>query len=81
MHKLELKKITDNAKLIVSGYAFLPREDGFIGILNLEHPDCAIVINKDCEIIETNMDEIEQGIVLTLAKKNLQFLDLKETDA
>lgn len=32
MHKLELKKITDNAKLIVSGYAFLPREDGFIGI-------------------------------------------------
>lgn len=81
MHKLELKKITDNAKLIVSGYAFLPREDGFIGILNLEHPDCAIVINKNCEIIETNMDEIEQGIVLALARKNLQFLDLKETDA
>ena len=80
MHKLELKKITDNAKLIVSGYAFLPREDGFIGIWNLEHPDCAIVINKDCEIIETNMDEIEQRIVLALARKNLQFLNLKETD-
>ncbi len=81
MHKLELKKIADDAKLIVSGYAFLLRDDGFIGILNLEHPDCAIVINKDCEIIETNMDEIEQGIVLSLARKNLQFLNLEETDA
>ena len=59
----------------------LPREDGFIGILNLEHPDCAIVINKDCEIIETNMDSIEQNIVLGLAKKNLQFLNLEEHNA
>lgn len=61
------------------GYAFLPRENGFIGILNLEHPDCALVMNKDFEIIETNMDEIEQNIVLDLAKKNLCFLE--ETDA
>jgi hypothetical protein len=46
-----------------------------VSILNLEHPDCAIVINKSLEIIETNMDEIEQAIVLELAKKNLQFLE------
>lgn len=75
MHKNELDKIKDSSKLIVSGYAFLLREDGFIGILNLEHPDCALVINKDFEIIETNMDEIEQNIVLDLAKKNLEFLE------
>ncbi len=36
-------------------------------------------MNKDFEIIETNMDEIEQNIVLDLAKKNLCFLE--ETDA
>lgn len=75
MPEKELEKIADNAKIIVNGYAFSKREDGFISILNLEHPDCAIVISNDFEIIETNMDEIEQGIVLELAKKNLQFLE------
>ena len=44
-------------------------------VFYLEHPDCTIVINHDFEIIETNMDEIEQGIVIELAKKNLQFLE------
>ena len=75
MPEEELQKIADNAKIIVNGYAFSKREDGFISILNLEHPDCAIVINNDLEIIETNMDEIEQGIVLSLAKRNLPFLE------
>ena len=74
MSEKELEKIAEKAKIIVNGYAFSKREDGFISILNLEHPDCAIVINSDFEIIETNMDEIEQRIVLALAKKNLKFL-------
>jgi hypothetical protein len=34
-----------------------------------------MVISKELEIIETNMDEIEQGIVLSLAKRNLAFLE------
>ena len=71
----EVQKIADEADFIVNGYAFKSRNDGFVSILNLEHPDCAIVINKSLEIIETNMDEIEQAIVLELAKKNLQFLE------
>ena len=75
MPETELKKIADSADLIVNGYAFTRREDGFISILNLEHSDCAIVVSDDLEIIETNMDEIEQGIVLNLAKSNLQFLE------
>lgn len=75
MPEKELEKIAENAEIIVNGYAFTKRADGFISILNLEHSDCAIVINKDLEIIETNMDEIEQGIVLALAKKNIQFLE------
>ena len=75
MSEKELEKIAENAKVIVNGYAFSKREDGFISILNLAHPDCAMVINKELEIIETNMDEIEQGIVLALAKRNLSFLE------
>ena len=34
-----------------------------------------MVINNEFEIIETNMDEIEQGIVLSLAKRNSVFLE------
>jgi hypothetical protein len=75
MPKEKIKEIADNAKLIVKGYAFTPREDGFIAILNLEHPECAMVINKNGEMIETNMDHIEQKIVLNLCDKNLQFME------
>ena len=75
MPEKELQKIAENAKIIVNGYAFSKREDGFISILNLDHPDCAMVISKDLEIIETNMDEIEQEIVISLAKRNLPFLE------
>ena len=75
MPEKELQKIAENAKIIVNGYAFSERDDGFISILNLAHPDCAMVISKDLEIIETNMDEIEQGIVLSLAKRNFSFLE------
>ena len=74
MPEKELQKIAENAKIIVNGYAFSKRDDGFISILNLDHPDCAMVISNESEIIETNMDEIEQGIVLSLAKRNLAFL-------
>ena len=74
MPEKDLQKIAENAKIIVNGYAFSKRDDGFISILNLDHPDCAMVISKELEIIETNMDEIEQEIVLSLAKRNLSFL-------
>ena len=75
MPEKELEKIAENAKIIVNGYAFSKRDDGFISILNLDHPDCAMVISKELEIIETNMDEIEQGIVLSLVKRNSAFLE------
>ena len=75
MPEKELQKIAEKAKIIVNGYAFSERDDGFISILNLDHPDCAMVISKELEIIETNMDEIEQEIVLSLAKRNIAFLE------
>lgn len=71
----EIRRIADNAAFIVKGYAFSPREDGFVSVLNLEHPDCAMVVNRSGEMIETNMDAIEQHIVLALCRKNLQFLE------
>ena len=71
----EVKKIANEAELVVNGYAFSVRSDGLISILNLIHPDCAMVVSQKCEIIETNMDEIEQHIVLELCRKNMQFIE------
>ncbi len=75
MSEQEVNIVAENARFIVSGYAFSKREDGFISILNLNHPDCAMVVNNGGEIIETNMDPIEQQIVLDLCKRNLQFME------
>ena len=75
MSESEVKTVAENSNFIVNGYAFTEREDGFVSILNLEYPDCAMVVNKDGEMIETNMDPIEQEIVLDLCSRNLQFLE------
>lgn len=75
MSDKQIQEIAENAKIIVSGYAFSIMENGFISILNLEDPSSAMVVNSDAEIIETNMDDIEQKIVLELCAKNLQFME------
>ena len=75
MPEMDIQAIADKARFIVNGYAFSQREDGFISILNLEHPDCAMVVNGEGEIIETNMDQIEQRIVADLCQRNLQFME------
>lgn len=75
MKQTEIDKIAEQANFIVSGYSFTKRNDGLISILNLNQPDCAMVVNKDGEIIETNMDQIEQKIVLELCRRNLQFME------
>jgi len=75
MPEEKVREIADKAKLIVNGYAFFELEDGLISILNLNHPDCAMVVRRDGEIMETNMDPIEQKIVLELCCKNLQFME------
>lgn len=74
MREGDWQAVADKAELIVKGYAFTRRDDGFIGILNLEHPDCAMVVNDAGEMIETNMDQIEQALVRDLCRRNLQFM-------
>ena len=75
MPEKELLEIVEKAKIIVNGYAFCDTEDDMISILNLKHPDCAMIIRPNGEIIETNMDPIEQQIVLEICRKNLQFME------
>ncbi|MBE5774057.1 MAG: hypothetical protein E7337_09005 [Clostridiales bacterium] len=75
MPEKEIAAIAENARIIVSGYAFTRRADGLVSILNLGHPDCAMVVDMEGNLIETNMDPIEQRIVMELCRRNLQFME------
>jgi len=67
----EVKKIADNADMIVEGYAFT-RKDGFITVLNLRNTGSAMVMDNNGIMLETNMNEIEQALVERIWKINAE---------
>ena len=74
MSEKELQAIADSSDMIVGGYSFT-KKDGRISILNLNNPASAMVLFMDGKIIETNMEPIEQALVLKHWKKNASFLE------
>ncbi|MBQ7266509.1 MAG: hypothetical protein IJS61_10510 [Firmicutes bacterium] len=62
MSDIELKRIADEADMIISGYAFKKNGEE-IQVLNLNNPKSAAVLDINGEMIETNMDDIELCIV------------------
>lgn len=76
LSEMEVRRIAEEAEIIVCGYAFTALEDSLVRILDLKHPDCFMIVNSEAEIIETNMAPIEQRIVLELCRRNLKFMDV-----
>ena len=74
MPENQIKEIADNADMIIRNYAFT-RKDNVISILNLKNPEHAMVISPDCTMLETNMDEIEQVIVLNIWKNDAEYME------
>lgn len=74
MPENELAKIAENADMIINSYAFT-RQDDNIKILNLRHPSSAMIISNDGKMLETNMNEIEQSIVLNIWKKDAEYME------
>ena len=74
MSEKELRSIADGSDMIVGGYAFT-KKDGRISVLNLNNPSSAMILFMDGKIVETNMDPIEQELVLKHWKKNASFLE------
>ena len=70
---LNVKEIADGANMIINGYAFTQDKE-YVRVLNLNHMNHAAVIYHDM-IIETNMDDIENQIVLDYYLKNKQFME------
>ena len=74
MTESQILEIADNADMIVNNYAFT-RHDGAISILNLKNPNRAMLLAEDGQMLETNMDEIEQVIVMNIWKKDSEFME------
>ncbi|MFR8033346.1 MAG: hypothetical protein ACLU6W_04915 [Lachnospiraceae bacterium] len=69
----DIKKVADDADLIINGYAFTKCEMGY-RILNLNHPNRAAVVSKAGEILETTMDDIELSIIEEYFEKNKELI-------
>lgn len=74
MPENELEKIAENADMIINNYAFTRKDDN-IKILNLRHPSSAMIISNDGKMLETNMNEIEQSIVLNIWKNDAEYME------
>ena len=63
----------DKADMIINGYTFT-QENKYIRVLNLNQLNHAAVIYDD-KIVETNMDDIENQILLDYYLNNKQFME------
>ena len=68
----DVRKVADEADMIVNGYAFTQNKEG-CRVLNLNRPDKATVLSKNGEVLETSMDDIEIQIVKLYLEKNRKF--------
>lgn len=71
----QLRNVAIGADFIVNGYAFTKTEDGNFRALNLNNGGkTAALLSQEGEMLETNMDDIELGIVSDYLKRNLPIL-------
>lgn len=71
--QLDIKDIADKADMIINGYAFT-KDNKRVRVLNLNCINHAAVILND-KIVETNMDDIENEIVIDYYNHNKQFME------
>ena len=69
---LDVKKLADEAEVIVQGYAFIPKGEG-ITIIDLHKPEHAAYFYND-EIVETSMDRpvVEMSAQVSEASEELR---------
>ena len=73
MSDIEFNAIIDKAAFVVDGYAF-SMEDGQVHVLALQAPGHALVLSREGEVLETNMDDIELEIVMDRWQRNKKYL-------
>lgn len=71
--QLDIKDIADKADMIINGYAFT-KDNEWVRVLNLNCINHAAVILND-KIVETNMDDVENEIIMDYYNRNKQFME------
>ena len=71
---IDIKRIADEADVIISGYAFKKVPDE-IKVFNLNNSKSAAVFHPDGTLIETNMDEIELEIDKKYMLSSLKYME------
>ena len=56
---VDIKKVADEAEVIIDGYAFSRFEGGY-RVLNLNAPDKAAVFAADGSVLETTMNDFDE---------------------
>lgn len=71
--QLDVKEIADKADMIINGYAFT-KEGEYVRVLNIHCINHAAAIYGG-KIVDTNMDDIENQIVMDYYEQNKQFME------
>ena len=66
--------VAEKADMIINGYAFT-RDDENIRVLNLNNTEMALVLDKNYEVIETSMSDIEIQIAKDYLLSNIEFME------
>lgn len=75
MPEEKINEIASNADMIVKGYAFTRKEDT-VSVFNLNDRESSMLISEDGTMLETNMDEIQQVIVLNIWQNDSKYMEL-----
>lgn len=75
MPETMVREIADKADMIIKGYAFT-RDDELIRVFNLNDRESSMVITPEGVMVETNMDEIEQALVLDIWGRDSKYMEV-----
>ena len=71
----DVKKIADEADVIINGYAFIKKEEGRTAVVNLNREGHAALVFPSGEVVETSMDDIELAIALEYFNSAKPYLE------
>ena len=75
MYEMELRRIADNANMVIKGYAFSYIENN-ISVINLNRTERAVVISKEGKILESNTDDIEEALIIKIWSEDKEFMEV-----
>ena len=75
MPEEKINEIATNADMIVKGYAFTRKDIG-ISVFNLNDRESSMLISEDGTMLETNMDDIQQALVLKIWQNDSKYMEL-----